>query len=101
MILGFFRLLILALLFFAGWTILRVLLRILGFFLQVRRAVRNAGGDAPARDKGSRNVEEMAQDPNCGSYVSTSHSVSGSFRGGTLYFCSQKCLDEYRLKIGN
>ncbi|MBI3582110.1 MAG: hypothetical protein HY098_08590 [Nitrospinae bacterium] len=100
MIFGFFRFLLLALLLFAGWTMLKVLFRIFGFFLQVRRAVRNAGGAAPARDKGSRNVEEMAQDPNCGSYVSTSHSVSGNFRGGTVYFCSQKCLDEYRLKIG-
>lgn len=97
---GLFRLLFLALLLYAGWTVLRVLFRIFGFFLQVRRAVGNAGGDAQARGKGSRNVEEMAQDPNCGSYVSTSHSMSGDFSGGRLYFCSQKCLDEYRLKIG-
>jgi len=97
---GFFRLLILALLVYAGWTILRVLFRIFGFFLQVRRAVGSAGGAAPARDRDSRNVEEMAQDPTCGSYVSTSHSVSGDFRGGRQYFCSQKCLDEYTLKIG-
>lgn len=43
-------------------------------------------------------IEEMVQDPVCGSYVSVEHAVSGEFGGKRLLFCSDKCLDEYREK---
>ena len=99
MIFGLLRLLFLAFLLYIGWTILKVLFRILGIFFQVRRAIKNAGGGNKVRnDAGLRNIEEMVKDPVCGSYVSTSHSISCDFRGERLYFCSQKCLHEYRLK---
>ena len=47
---------------------------------------------------GSPQIEDMVQDPVCGSYVSTEHAVSGEFGGERLLFCSEKCLTEYREK---
>ena len=43
-------------------------------------------------------IEEMVQDPVCGSYISADHAVSGEFGGKRLLFCSDKCLNEYKEK---
>jgi YHS domain-containing protein len=46
---------------------------------------------APAR----RTVEEMKQDPVCGTYVPVSLAVSALHQGKTVYFCSAACRDKF------
>ncbi len=43
-------------------------------------------------------IADMVEDPVCGSYVSIDHAVSAEFSGERKYFCSDKCLNEYRDK---
>ena len=42
--------------------------------------------------------EEMVKDPNCDTYISKADAIKKKVAGETCYFCSQKCLDEYRGK---
>ncbi|MFQ5433152.1 MAG: YHS domain-containing protein [Nitrospinota bacterium] len=45
-------------------------------------------------------IAEMIKDPVCGSYVSMEHAVTAEFSGERKYFCSDKCLNDYRDKHG-
>jgi YHS domain-containing protein len=40
---------------------------------------------------------ELKKDPVCGTYVSTSGSISRTVNGKVLYFCSAQCRDKYRV----
>jgi YHS domain-containing protein len=40
---------------------------------------------------------ELKKDPVCGTYVSTSGSLSRSVNGQLVYFCSAQCRDKYRV----
>ena len=40
---------------------------------------------------------ELKKDPVCGTYVSTSGSVSRTVNGQLVYFCSPQCRDKYRV----
>jgi YHS domain-containing protein len=102
MIIGLIKIFFYAFLLYIGWTILKVLFSILLIALQFRKAVKTAtaGAGNPVRTNTPGGVEEMALDPTCGSYVSVGHAISADFRGERHYFCSTKCLDDYRLKIG-
>ncbi len=40
--------------------------------------------------------EDLVEDPLCHAYVPVSDACRISIDGKNLYFCSQKCLDEYR-----
>lgn len=40
--------------------------------------------------------EDLVEDPLCHAYVPISDACRISVNGKNLYFCSQKCLDEYR-----
>ena len=48
----------------------------------------------PAR-RGEQVVEEMKQDPVCGTYVPASLAVTATHKGATVYFCSQACRDKF------
>ena len=39
---------------------------------------------------------ELKKDPVCGTYVSTSASISRTVHGEVFYFCSKECSDKYR-----
>jgi YHS domain-containing protein len=39
---------------------------------------------------------ELKKDPVCGTYVSTSASVTRKVNGEVLHFCSAECRDKYR-----
>jgi len=43
-------------------------------------------------------VEEMKQDPVCGTYVPASLAVTTVHKGTTLYFCSSACRDTFNEK---
>ena len=40
---------------------------------------------------------ELKKDPVCGTYVSTSGSLTRSVNGEMVYFCSAQCRDKYRV----
>lgn len=77
------RLLLLALLFFLGYTLVQALLRGLGGRRQ---------GPPPSR---TREGEDMVRDPQCGTFVPRSDAVTVTSRGETRYFCSAKCRDAW------
>jgi YHS domain-containing protein len=40
---------------------------------------------------------ELKKDPVCGTYVSTSASVTRTVDGKLIHFCSKECRDKYRI----
>jgi YHS domain-containing protein len=40
---------------------------------------------------------ELKKDPVCGTYVSTSGSLSRTVNGQVVYFCSSQCRDKYKV----
>ena len=52
----------------------------------------------PPAQQGKRVVEEMKQDPVCGTYVPASLAVTASHKGATVYFCSSACRDKFNEK---
>jgi len=40
---------------------------------------------------------ELKKDPVCGTYVSTTASVTRIVNGNTIHFCSAQCRDKYRV----
>lgn len=76
------RLILLALLFFLGYTVVQALLR---------------GSGKPRRPANrSRDGETMVHDPQCGSYLPVSDAIAASIAGKQYYFCSKKCRNQYR-----
>jgi uncharacterized protein len=49
----------------------------------------------PQPNQGEPMVEEMKQDPVCGTYVPASLAVTTTHKGDTLYFCSSACCDKF------
>jgi len=45
-----------------------------------------------------RNIEgeQMVEDPQCGTFIPLSDAVSANIKGKQHYFCSKKCLKEYK-----
>lgn len=44
----------------------------------------------------SRDGEQMVEDPQCGTFLPISDSVSATINGKQHYFCSKKCLKTYK-----
>jgi YHS domain-containing protein len=40
--------------------------------------------------------EDLVEDPLCHTYVPVSHAVQAAVDGKIVYFCSQKCLEQYQ-----
>lgn len=40
--------------------------------------------------------EDLVEDPYCHTYIPLSNALKISVQGKTVYFCSKKCLDEYK-----
>ncbi|WP_291316616.1 YHS domain-containing protein [Desulfuromonas sp.] len=75
--------LLLALLFFLGYSLVQAVIRSLP---------RRGGG--PSRDK-SPQGEDMVQDPHCGTYVPRGDSLTKTVRGKVFHFCSEECRDAF------
>jgi YHS domain-containing protein len=56
-------------------------------------AVGGKHGPAKIRTPGAG--EELVEDPHCHAYVPVSQAFRMEIDGKTVYFCSQKCLDQY------
>jgi len=65
----------------------RFLSTIAGFNGEQSRASARAPREAP---------EQLKRDPVCGTFVAPSASVTKVVRGETVYFCSEKCRDQYK-----
>ncbi len=90
------------------YLILEVLLPLLVFailrsvfrsVMQAGRTVTNAARTAQTPPSAPPPVAaggELRKDPVCGTYVSTSSSLSRTVKGQTFYFCSAECRDRYR-----
>lgn len=86
--------------------LLRFLLFLIAFVFLKRLFSRILGGkplkNAGARKQGfprspKREIQgETVRDPVCGMYVAKSIAEPLKTRQGTLYFCSEKCRDDYR-----
>lgn len=77
------RLLLLALLFYLGYSLFR-------FFLRALPGRR----ESPPAAKSSRG-EEMVQDPHCGTYLPRGDALVKTVRGERHYFCSKACRDAF------
>ena len=55
----------------------------------------------PPAQQGEQVVEEMKQDPVCGTYVPASLAVTTTHKGTIVYFCSGACCDKFKKKIKN
>ena len=78
-------------------------------FLFLRSIVRNLiqGGRRKAQTQQPQPVTrqaptvpaggELKKDPVCGTYVSTSASVTRTVGGQVMYFCSKECRDKFKV----
>ena len=80
------RIIILAVLFFILYWIIK------GIFS------RPTGKIAGKRRNHIGTEEVMVKDPECGIYVPKRDAIASSFEGQSLYFCSEDCLDRYRMR---
>lgn len=73
----------LLLLFLAGFILYSM---ISGFIRPTNRHPKNR----------TRDGETMVEDPQCGTYLPLSDAVKATINGKQQYFCSKKCLKEYK-----
>ena len=76
------RLILLALIFFLGYTVVQALFR-------KPQKPRRPGNR-------TREGETMVQDPQCGAYLPLSDAIGCKVAGTQFYFCSKKCRNQYR-----
>jgi uncharacterized protein len=50
----------------------------------------------PQHSQGEQVVEEMKQDPVCGTYVASSLALTATHKGAIVYFCSSACRDKFK-----
>jgi YHS domain-containing protein len=67
------------------------------FVFRFVQKVRLSGG-GNSKNAGLGPVDEMVQDPNCLTYIPKGSAIRKSVAGETHFFCSQKCIDEFRRK---
>ena len=48
----------------------------------------------------SKEGESMVEDPQCGTYLPVSDAIKATIDGHQYYFCSKKCLKEYKKSQG-
>ena len=88
-----FRFIVLPVLFL--WLVRAILRSIVeGFRSAV--APQSAAKQPPAVRSGG----ELKKDPVCGTYVSTTASITRTVNGEVFYFCSRECSDKYRGAAG-
>jgi len=88
---GNMRYLILFVLFFLGYYALKkVLIPVLRTYKQFKRyRAPSASAD-----------KELVQDPHCQTYIPKETALRATIDGKVFYFCSQKCLEEFKRASG-
>jgi len=72
-----------------------IILALVAGFIMLYRSL--FGRASPGRDDPTETAD-MAQDPNCGTYVPKKQSITKLVQGKEYFFCSKKCADEYSSK---
>jgi YHS domain-containing protein len=71
-----------------------VIIAVLAFVLyKLLKGVLGMGRQPPPRPGGE--VDEMVQDPYCGTYIPSREAVRRRIDGEDLYFCSEECASKY------
>ncbi len=76
---------------------IKLILLILGgfvFYSLVSGLLRPKGTHKPQNK--SKAGEKMVADPQCGTYLPQSEAISATIHGQQHYFCSKKCLNEFK-----
>jgi YHS domain-containing protein len=50
-------------------------------------------------EKKDERLGRLVQDPQCHVYVDSKDAVQRKVKGGELFFCSEKCADEYLAEV--
>ena len=78
--------------------IFRLIIGIVLFYCIYKLLSGRKADRRPAKMPQSTPGEDLVEDPLCHTYVPVSHAHRLSIDGKTLYFCSQKCLEQFRGK---
>lgn len=68
---------------------------LLYLFYRLTRLWKRVG--APTKAKPLAAGEDLVEDPLCHTYVPVTHARRVEIDGKTVYFCSEKCLKQYKL----
>jgi YHS domain-containing protein len=77
--------------------IVRALWRLVMGVMEGARVPGQVGGSRPPR-RATQQAVPLVKDPVCGTYVVRDRAITASSGGQTLYFCSEKCRDEWRTR---
>jgi len=58
---------------------------------------KRPGGTPKARPPATG--EDLVEDPLCHTYVPVTHARRAEIDGKTVYFCSEECLEQYKLEL--
>jgi YHS domain-containing protein len=82
--------------------ILRLLIGAIVIYLMLRFVRKNfpqmRGKTGPAEIKTAVAGEELVEDPICHTYIPIGNACKMQIDGKTIYFCSVKCLEQYKTK---
>jgi YHS domain-containing protein len=67
---------------------------LLYLFYRLARTWKRVGG--PTKAKPLVTGEDLVEDPFCHTYVPVTHAHKLAIEGKTVYFCSEKCLKQYK-----
>ena len=76
-----------------------LLLALIGFvFYSMVNTLLRPGSKTGSRRPANRtnSGETMVEDPQCGTYLPLSDAIKANINGQEHYFCSKKCLKEYK-----
>ncbi|PLY05740.1 MAG: hypothetical protein C0622_01455 [Desulfuromonas sp.] len=68
-----------------------------GLFTSLLRQNRPNRPSRPPENRTS-DGESMVEDPECGTFIPLGEAVKGTINGRQHYFCSKKCLNDYKRK---
>lgn len=79
-----------------------IILKIIKRFIKINfniQVYNHPGMGQPPGGRSPGNAEEMVRDPVCGAYISAARAERVNVGASTVFFCSRKCLEEYRRKL--
>lgn len=92
---GLIRILLIAL---SVWLLYRLIRRYLGDGQGGPRHAKTS--HAPREPNAAPAIEELVQDPQCQTYLPKNEAVRARVDGQELFFCCEKCRDQYLIARG-
>lgn len=81
--------------------IIFILIGFLVYYL-IKRLLFPAPPQRRVKNTKKEEASEMVLDQQCGRYIMKSNALSLNKGGGMdMFFCSEKCLQDYRIKVGD